>query len=51
MNIYNNSWNEQTTRTPILKIWREIQAREQLEDSSSGVQQDTPEDTSEQTVN
>lgn len=51
MNTY-ESWNDQQNREPILKIWREINAREQLEDSTSKLQEESSDQSpEEQSVN
>ena len=51
MNIH-SSWNDQTNREPILKIWREIKAREQMEEESSPLHEESSIDTKqEETLN
>jgi hypothetical protein len=52
MNLYNHHINDETNREPILRIWREIKAREQMTESSSELQEESSDEmTDEQTVN
>lgn len=45
MNTYTNSWDEQSNREPILEIWRKLKKREEMEESVSAPQDESPEDT------